>query len=82
MIPPGDPRPTIGALLENPAVRVPLKAMLRGWCGWDPVDAAEDTGLLALALEREADERCAVAARALAAWRGRDQGGRHDGASG
>jgi len=82
MILPGDPRPTIGALLDDPAVRAPLKAVLRGWRGRDPVDAAEDAGLLALALEREADERCGDEVRAFAAWRGRDQGGRHDGASG
>ncbi|MCK5908514.1 MAG: hypothetical protein KAG62_01045 [Caulobacter sp.] len=82
MNPPGDPRPTVGTLLDDPAVRAPLKAVLRGWRGRDPVDAAEDAGLLALALERAADERRADAARALAAWRGHDQGGRHDGASG
>lgn len=52
-----DPRPSIGALLADPAVRIPLKQVLRSWAGRDPVDAAEDAGLLALALERLADER-------------------------
>lgn len=53
-----DPRPTIPALLADPSVRNSLKAVLRAWVGRDPVDAAEDAGLLALALERLADERC------------------------
>lgn len=56
---PADPRPTITALLADPSVRSPLKAVLRTWAERDPVDAAEDAGLLALALERLADERCA-----------------------
>jgi hypothetical protein len=53
-----DPRPSIRALLADPSVRKPLKAVLRSWQGRDPVDAAQDAGLLALALERVADERC------------------------
>ena len=53
-----DPRPTIPALLSDPSVRSSLKAVLRTWAARDPVDAAEDAGLLALALERLADERC------------------------
>lgn len=53
-----DPRPTISALLADPSVRQPLKAVLRRWLDRDPVDAAEDAGILALALERFADERC------------------------
>ncbi|MDP3747822.1 MAG: hypothetical protein Q8Q88_12325 [Phenylobacterium sp.] len=53
-----DPRPSVSALLADPAVRTPLKAVLRSWVGRDPVDAAEDAGLLALALERIADEAC------------------------
>jgi hypothetical protein len=53
-----DPRPTVSALLADPAVRNPLKAVLRTWAARDPVDAAQDAGLLALALERVADERC------------------------
>lgn len=53
-----DPRSTIPTLLADPCVRTPLKAVLRSWLGRDPVDAAEDAGLLALALERLADERC------------------------
>lgn len=55
---PADPRPTIPALLADPTVRSPLKAVLRSWAARDPVDAAEDAGLLALALERLADEHC------------------------
>lgn len=55
----GDPRPTVRALLADPAVRRPLKEVLRRWSERDPVDAAQDAGLLALALERLADERCA-----------------------
>ena len=55
---PEDPRPTIPTLLADPCVRTPLKAVLRNWLDRDPVDAAEDAGLLALALERLADERC------------------------
>lgn len=53
-----DPRPTIRALLADPSVRAPLKTVLRTWASRDPVDAADDAGLLALALERVADERC------------------------
>jgi len=53
---PRDPRPSVGALLADPAVRTPLKSVLRNWAGRDPLDAAEDSGLLALALERIADE--------------------------
>lgn len=58
-----DPRPTIGALLADPAVRRPLKQVLSLWRDRDPVDAAEDAGLLALALERWADERCGAVGR-------------------
>lgn len=57
-----DPRPTIPALLADPAVRAPLKAVLRSWAARDPLDTAEDAGLLALALERLADEQCGKAA--------------------
>lgn len=53
-----DPRPTIASLLTDPGVRGPLKSVLRQWTSRDPIDAAEDAGLLALALERWADERC------------------------
>lgn len=53
-----DPRPTIPALLADPSVSSPL-AVLRTWTARDPLDAAQDAGLLALALERRADERCA-----------------------
>ena len=60
-----DPRPTIPALLADPSVRTPLKAVLRTWAERDPVDAAEDAGLLALALERLADERCGRAWSAI-----------------
>ena len=59
--PDADPRPTVRALLADPTVRRPLKAVLRRWLDRDPVDAAQDAGLLALALERLADERCAAA---------------------
>jgi len=54
-----DPRPTIGALLADPAVRTPVKQVLRAWAARDPLDAAEDAALLALALERRFDELCA-----------------------
>lgn len=53
-----DPRPSIQALLADPKVSWPLKAVLRTWSGRDPLEAACDAGLLALALERVADERC------------------------
>ena len=55
---PEDPRPTVPALFADPSVRTPRKAVLRTRVERDPVDAAEDAGLLALALERLADERC------------------------
>ena len=71
-----DPRPTVRALLADPAVRRPLKAVLRSWQDRDPVDAAQDAGLLALALERLADERCAGAI--LHAARPTDPGGFDD----
>jgi len=57
-----DPRPSIRALLSDPGVRRPLKAVLRAWTDRDPMDAAEDAGLLALALERRADEHLVCAA--------------------
>lgn len=60
-----DPRPTVPALLADPAVRAPLKAVLRTWAQRDPVDAAEDAGVLALALERLADECCGRARNAI-----------------
>lgn len=63
-----DPRPTVRALLADPTVRRPLKELLRRWSGRDPVDAAQDAGLLALALERMADERCAAALPLRSAW--------------
>lgn len=62
-IPLKDPRPSIGGLLADPSVRAPLKQVLRGWAIRDPIDAAEDAGLLALALERRADERCGASSR-------------------
>jgi len=58
-----DPRPSPQALLADPAVRAPLKAVLRLWSDRDPVDAAADAALLALALERRCDEICARHAR-------------------
>lgn len=64
-----DPRPTVTALLADPSVRRPLKAVLGSWSGRDPVDAAQDAGLLALAFERLADEACAAAFRLQANWR-------------
>lgn len=66
--PDADPRPTIRALLDDPTVRRPLKEVLRRWLKRDPVDAAQDAGLLALALERLADERCAAAFVLRSAW--------------
>ena len=51
-----DPRPSIRTLLADPGVRGPLKAVLRAWTDRDPLDAAEDAGLLVLALERRVDE--------------------------
>jgi len=58
-----DPRPSIRALLADPGVRVPLKTVLRAWTDRDPLDAAEDAGLLALALERRVDEHLVCVAR-------------------
>ena len=69
-----DPRPSIGALLSDPAVSTPLKLVLRSWSARDPLDAACDAGLLALALERVADERCGLGFW----WAGRDKKGGHD----
>ena len=66
--PDADPRPIVRALLADPAVRRPLKEVLRRWSDRDPVDAAQDAGLLALALERLADERCAAAFVVRSAW--------------
>lgn len=43
--------PQIAALLYDPAVSFPLKAVLREWMQRDPVDAARDAELLAAALE-------------------------------
>ncbi|MFN3575270.1 MAG: hypothetical protein ACK4TR_17260 [Phenylobacterium sp.] len=63
-----DPRPTVRALLADPTVRRPLKVVLRRWVERDPVDAAQDAELLALALERLADERCAAAFVLRSAW--------------
>lgn len=70
-----DPRPSIQALLADPTVSTPLKVVLRTWSGRDPLDAACDAGLLALALERVADERCGRDIWS-AGWR--RQGGRDD----
>jgi len=66
--PDDDPRPTVRSLLADPAVRRPLKEVLRRWSDRDPVDAAQDAGLLALALERLADERCAAALHLRTGW--------------
>lgn len=76
IFPHGDPRPTVAALLADPSVRGPVKAVLRIWSGRDPMDAAEDAGLLALALEREADERCRAAWTVRGRSMGDDGGGR------
>lgn len=53
-----DPRPRPETLLRDPSVSDPLKLVLRTWSRRDPVDAARDAGLLAITLERLADERC------------------------
>lgn len=53
-----DPRPRPGALLADPSVSGALKSVLRLCSGRDPVDAARDAELLALTLERVADEQC------------------------
>lgn len=53
-----DPRPSLGALLADPAVSTSLKLVLKSWSARDAMDAACDARLLALALERVADERC------------------------
>lgn len=60
-----DPRPRLGTLLSDPSVSLPLKSVLRTWSRRDPVDAARDAGLLAITLERLADERCGL-------WSARD----------
>ena len=51
-------RPTVQALLTDPAVHDPLKRVLRDWADRDPVDAALDADLLAAALGHAADMRC------------------------
>lgn len=53
---PSTPRPSIRAFLADPGVSAPLKVVLRTWSSCDPHEAARDAGLLALALERVADE--------------------------
>lgn len=68
MGPIADPRPRIGALLADPAVSASLKLVLKSWSTRDPMDAACDASLLALALERVADERCGR--NTWWAWRG------------
>lgn len=70
-----DAQPTVGALLNDPAVRTPVKVVLRNWAGRDPVDAAFDASLLAALLARVADERCGRASapilrRDLSVWHG------------
>ncbi|MBX9707344.1 MAG: hypothetical protein K2X61_05355 [Caulobacteraceae bacterium] len=60
-----DARPSIDELVRDPAVRGPVKAVLRAWADRDPLDAAEDATLLAQALERAADEALAAASRDL-----------------
>jgi hypothetical protein len=70
-----DPRPSVAALLRDPAVRRPLKSVLRAWTRRDPVDAAEDAGLLALAFERRADEAISGAVSHSASARGRSTDG-------
>lgn len=59
-----DPRRTVGALFVDPSIRSPLKAVLCSWAARDPIDAAEDAGIRALALERFADERIGELAKA------------------
>ena len=75
--PDADPRPTVGSLLADPTVRRPLKAVLRLWLERDPLDAAQDAGLLALAVEGLADERWGAAVVLRSAWRA-DPGGFDD----
>jgi hypothetical protein len=73
-----DPRPSVRALLADPAVRHPLKAVLRAWADRDPIDAAEDANLLALALERKAHEAPRLSV-STAAHRGEAMKGGRDG---
>lgn len=60
-----DPRPSVGELVRDPAVRGSVKAVLRAWADRDPLDAAKDATLLAQALERAADEALVAALRDL-----------------
>lgn len=62
-----DPRPRPSTLLSDPTVSGALKSVLRTWSRRDPVDAARDAELLALSLERVADEECGR-------WSRRDDG--------
>ncbi|WP_295165650.1 hypothetical protein [uncultured Brevundimonas sp.] len=41
------PRPSLQALLDDPAVSYPLKAVLLVWWSRDPLDAANDAAALA-----------------------------------
>jgi hypothetical protein len=65
-----DPRPSVGRLLRDPTVRGPVKTVLRAWADRDPLDAAHDAGLIALALERAADEALTRGARLAVRARG------------
>jgi len=60
-----DRGPDVLSLLADPTVSRALKTVLRRWARRDPVDAAEDAHLLALAFGRLADARCGLSAAAL-----------------
>lgn len=47
-------RPTLGHLLDDPAVSYPLKAVLLVWLGRDPVDAANDAAVLTAVMDDRA----------------------------
>ncbi len=48
------PRPSLEALLDDPAVSYPLKAVLLVWWSRDPIDAAKDAATLAAVMEDRA----------------------------
>ena len=48
------PRPSLEALLNDPAVSYPLKAVLLVWWSRDPLDAANDAAALATVMAERA----------------------------
>lgn len=51
------PRPSLQALLDDPAVSYPLKAVLLIWWSRDPLDAAKDAATLAAVMGDRAVSR-------------------------